>query len=107
MSWTFSLASDVYGCPPFSMLYAPFDVLLSDMLLSYVFFCLVCFCFNLSYPHLPLMSVYIRYAGTIYSFFIPPLAYFISSILFLNGDSQFVGDTLYKIDRFKHLHFLP
>lgn len=33
------------------------------------------------------MSVYIRYAGTIYFFFIPPLAYFISSILFLNGDS--------------------
>lgn len=24
--------------PPLSMLYAPFDVLLSDMLLSYVFF---------------------------------------------------------------------
>lgn len=39
MSWTFSLASDVYGCPPpLSMLYAPFDVLLSDMLLCYVFF---------------------------------------------------------------------
>lgn len=31
--------------PPLSMLYAQFDVLLSDMLLSYVFFCLMCFCF--------------------------------------------------------------
>jgi hypothetical protein len=35
MSWTFSLASDVYGSP-LSMLYAPFDVLLSC-------FCLMCF----------------------------------------------------------------
>lgn len=33
------------------------------------------------------MSVDIRHAGTIYFFFIPPLAYVISSILFLNGDS--------------------
>ena len=36
MSWTFSLASDVYGSP-LSMLYALFDVFLSDMLLSHVF----------------------------------------------------------------------
>lgn len=36
--------------PPLSMLYAPFDVLLSDMLLSCVFFCLMCFCFS---PILP------------------------------------------------------
>lgn len=35
MSWTFSLASDVYGSP-LSMLYAPFDVLLCGMLLSHV-----------------------------------------------------------------------
>lgn len=31
------------------------------------------------------MFVYTRYAGTIYFFFIPPLAYFISSILFNGG----------------------
>lgn len=53
MSWTFSLASDVYG---------------SLFLCPWMFFFPICH----SSLHLPLMSVYNRYAGTIlFPFFFP------------------------------------
>lgn len=57
MSWTFSLASDVYGSP-LSMLYAPFDVLLSDMLLCYVFLSDVLLFWTLLPPFAPDVCLY-------------------------------------------------
>lgn len=71
MSWTFSLASDVYG---------------SLFLCPWMFFFPICH----SSLHLPLMSVYNRYAGTIlfpffFSFFIPPIVSLMRCYRFHDG----------------------